>query len=134
MNTNTKGRLAELLAISRFIELGYIVLEPVNKDGVYDFVVEKDNIFSKVQVKKLRLLENNSYELSIRSATHNRKVNKVKTYTKNDVDFIIGVDIETKNVYKIAIEDCNKYTVILRKGKPLNNQIKGIKFCEDYLI
>ena len=42
MNTNSKGRVSELIAYAKFIEQGYIVLEPINKDGVYDCIIEKD--------------------------------------------------------------------------------------------
>lgn len=132
MNTNTKGRLAELLAITKFIELDYTVLEPVNKDGIYDFVIEKDNNFQKVQVKCLRD-KGDIYSMIFYSTSHNRKENKRKFYTKEEIDLFVGVDITAKIVVSIPIEKANKAEMNLRKEVVLSTNYK-MNFLKDYLI
>lgn len=133
MKSNDKGRISELLAQAKYIELGYKVLEPVNKDGIYDFVIEKDGVFKRVQVKTLTD-KGDFYELRTRSVNTNSSGHTVKLYTKEEIDLFVGVDISSKNIFEIPFSDCNKYTFQLRKVKPKNNQTSGIHMCKDYLL
>jgi hypothetical protein len=133
MNTNDKGRIAELLAIAKYISLGYIVLEPVNKDGVYDLVIEKDNKFKKVQVKTLRD-KDSFYEMSLRSTSHNRTGNFTKHYCEEDIDLFVGVDILNNRIFQIPIGSCGKTTINLRKTPTKNNFKKLVKYASDFEI
>ena len=100
MNTNDKGRISELIAFAKFISLEYVVLEPLNKDGIYDCVIEKDGIFERVQIKTLRI-RGNKVIIPMKSTSHNRKGNTMKSYTKEDVDWICAVSVELNRVYLV---------------------------------
>lgn len=131
MNTNTKGRVAELIAATKYVTLGYVVLEPINKDGVYDFVIEKDGIFKKVQVKTL-FDAGAVYTLNLRSITHNRIVNKIKVY--HEIDLFVGVDI-VKNIV-IAFPFDSKVTSVIyfRKEPTISNQKSKVRWAKDFEI
>lgn len=131
MNTNTKGRVAELIAITKYISLGYVVLEPFNKDGVYDFVIELNGNFKKVQVKTLRDL-GDVYELNIRSVGHNRKRNIHKHYEKSELDIFVGVDVLLNKVFEIPFDFKNKSLMSLRKNEVMSRQRKKIRFAKDF--
>lgn len=134
MNTNTKGRIAELIAITKYISLGYNVLQPVNKDGVYDIVIEKDGVFKKIQIKTARDL-GDKYAVSFKSTSHNRKGNTVKYYDSKEIDIFVGVDIYTGRVFQILFSESNKSEIYLRKqiiDKEPNQY--GYKYAKDYEI
>ena len=134
MNTNTKGRIAELIAIAKYISLGYNVLEPVNKDGIYDIVIEKAGIFKKVQIKTVRDL-GDKYVVGFRSISHNRKGNTIKCYTSSEIDLFVGVDIYNNKVFQIPFSEANKSQMYLRKEltDKESNQY-GYKYTKDYEI
>lgn len=129
MNTNDKGRIAELIAQAKYIELGYTVLQPINKDGVYDFVIEKCNKYFKIQVKVAKD-KDEFYQI------RNQKVSSgVSEYYKDgDYDYLVGVDIELKDVFEIPFSKCTKGEVRLRKQEIKSNQRKLIKFASDFKI
>lgn len=134
MNTNTKGRIAEMIAMTKYLSLGYTVLQPVNKDGIYDFVIEKDNVFSKVQVKTLRDMED-KYAISFKSTSHNRTGNTMKNYSSTDIDLFVGVDIYNNKVVQIPFNKSNKSEMYLRKDacEKHSNQ-HGFNYVKDYEI
>lgn len=104
MKTNDIGRISELLAFAKFIELGYVVSTPINKDGIYDCIIEKDNSFKRIQIKTARLLKNNHISVSMKSTSHNRIKNTLKYYTSKEVDYICGVFQKENKVYLIPVE------------------------------
>lgn len=54
-------------------------------------------------------------------------------YTKEDTDYFFLYCIENSQSYLINIDDVdNIRTLTLRLDKPKNNQIKGIKFANEY--
>ena len=132
MNTNTIGRISELIAQAKFIQLGYVVLQPVNKDGIYDFVIEKDGVFSKIQVKTAQ--DKVDYvTIYGKSISMVKGKAEIKRYYKTDIDYIVGVIQETKEVFMMDIEEASTQ-INLRRTKPRNNQKLGIKYLKDYLI
>jgi len=129
MNTNSKGRIAELIAQAKYINLGYNVLQPVHKDGVYDFVIEKDGDFQKVQAKVVNI-KKDIYIIK------NQKVSNGKTsyYEEGEFDLLVGVNIDTCEVFQIPFKECTKGEVRLRKTPPKNNQKEKVKFYYDFKI
>lgn len=134
MNTNTKGRIAEMIAMTKYISLGYTVLEPVNKDGIYDFVIERNNIFKRVQVKTLRDM-GDKYAMSFKSTSHNRSGNTVKHYSQGDIDIFVGVDIYNSRVLEIPFNKSNKSEMYIRK-EPFEKQKNqyGFNYIKDFEI
>lgn len=130
MDSNTIGRSGELIAMSKYISLGYTVLQPVNKDGIYDFVIENNGIFKRVQVKTRKFI-NGLIKISLQRRF--TKTTGVKYYS-NDIDVFCVVDYETNDVYHINKSDCSISSLYLRKEKCINNQSKSVKLAKDYLI
>lgn len=129
MNTNSKGRIAELLAQAKYISLGYVVLQPVNKDGVYDFVIEKEDKFLKIQVKVIKE-KDDFYQLK------NQMVSSGITYyyQEGDFDYLVGVNIVSGEIFQVPFSECTNGEVRLRKEAPKNGQKALIKFASDYKL
>lgn len=50
-STHSKGIIGEIAFSLHLIQKGYTVLTPINHNSSYDLVVEKDGIFTRIQVK-----------------------------------------------------------------------------------
>lgn len=119
MTTNQKGRISELVAFAKFISLGYTVLTPINKDGVYDCIIERGGEFKRVQIKTARKAVSGSIIVPLRSTSHNRTGNTVKGYSANDVDLICGVLPENNKVYLLPVGIRNSEIYIDENGEYL---------------
>ena len=72
-------------------------------------IIEKDNKYLKIQIKTV---QNTPYNktIPVRKISHNMGEYKIKRYTKEDIDYFIGVDIETEDVYILPIDFFSKYS------------------------
>ena len=135
MNTNDKGKLAELKCLTEYVELGYKVLIPFGQNARYDFVIEKDNIYQRVQVKTGRIV--NGVVRFQTSTTYNvSKENRVeKSYDKSDIDCFIVWVRELNEFYVMSVEEARQQQAqSLRLTDPKNNHSKRIKYAKDYKL
>ena len=107
--TIEKGYLGDLLVQKKFIEKGYNLFKPVLENGKVDLIVEKNNVYFKIQIKTIQT-ENNKKIIPLRKISHNMGEYKIKLYTKDDIDFFIGADIESNDLYILPISFSSKYT------------------------
>jgi hypothetical protein len=96
-----KGDVAVLIATAKFMEAGLIVLKPVSESLPYDLVIATDKHFYRVQVKRAqkRRASPGRYSIPFRKVTVNRNKTKVYTYTEEHTDFLVGVIVETSELY-----------------------------------
>lgn len=132
MNKKGIGEIGERIAIGELAKYGINVMLPLTDNLPFDLVVFYNNKFFKCQVKTSTFItKEKSISFSIRSNDWYKKT--IKIYTKNEVDVWILCDL--KNIYLIKFDENNsKNAISLRFSKPLNNQIKGIKYAKDYVI
>lgn len=71
------------------------------ENGKVDLIVEKNNYYLRIQIKTV--LKDNGKRIPFRKISHNMGEYKIKRYTKEDIDFFIGVDIETENLYILPV-------------------------------
>lgn len=91
MNQFQSGVSSELFVAHRFAELGYSVLWPLLTQSRYDLVIEKDGVFSKVQVKKATWSSAGKYSyLQVRISGKNKLTNT--PYKDSDVDVFVFTD------------------------------------------
>lgn len=107
-----KGRTGLAQGIGYFGSNGYNVLMPLNDTQDYDFVIEKDNVYKKVQCKATGHLSKNGkgYELSLRNfgGTKGREYRRVGT-SYADILFAITED---GTRYVIPTEDLGRMATI----------------------
>lgn len=114
IDTIKKGKAAEHIAIAKLLSLGYNVYVPTTEGTRVDLIFEKNNIYSKAQVKSFNKKSN---QIGIRKTGVNSKTNtKIYHYTASDVDYFIAVDVDTLEVFMIPIEFVMQYTTSIAKS------------------
>ena len=131
MNSKQKGNITELETMLAFLKLGYNVLTPYGDCERYDFVVDANGKFLKIQAKTSIAVdeEETCFNFSCRSS--NRKDGKIihHTYSKNEIDYF-ATTFKGK-CYLIPVEECgcNKR---LRLVPPKNNNLNNVTWAKNY--
>ena len=130
MNSKQIGNITELETMLAFMKLGYNVLTPYGDCERYDFVVDVNGKFIRVQSKTSRTTDDGaSFGFSGRSC--NRKEGKVihHRYTNNEIDYFATTF--NGKCYLIPVEECgaDKKLRILPAKK---GQVRGITWAKDY--
>ena len=84
-----KGAASELKAQQWFLENDYQVFTPVVQQGIADFVVYKDGVFSKVQVKTAYTMDSGEYNyllVRLGRSQFTRQGVKTRTYDPSNPD------------------------------------------------
>lgn len=132
MNTKQIGNVTEIQCMLSFLQLGYNVLTPYGDCERYDFVVDINGKFYKIQ-SKTSSSNDNGATIKIHSKSSNRKNGKIVStnYSSDEIDFFSTY--YNGQCYLIPIEECGSKKV-LRLLPSQNNQEKGICWAEDYKI
>jgi len=107
--TIEKGYLGSLIFEKKLIENEWNVFKPVLENGKVDMIIEKNNKYLKIQIKTVQSGQYNKI-IPVRKISHNMGEYKIKKYTKEDIDYFVGVDVESEDVYIIPIEFFSKYS------------------------
>ncbi len=88
-----RGEWAEMRFMARASENGLVVTKPWGDSARYDFVVEYDRCFLRIQVKSTVTRKNRVYPVMLRGAT--------ALYTEDDFDFLAAYIIPVDAWYII---------------------------------
>ena len=130
MNTKQTGNITELKVMLAFIELGYNVLQPYGDCERYDFVVDFNGDFKRIQVKTSSSNNNGeSFQFSCRSS--HRKNGEIvhDRYSKDEIDYFATTFCG--KTYLIPVEECGA-DKRLRLLPTKNNQTRGVSWAKDY--
>ena len=130
MNSKQIGNVTEFETMLAFLKLGFNVLTPYGDCERYDFVVDANGKFLRIQSKTSRTNDNGaSFTFSGRSC--NRKDGKIvhHKYTKDEIDYF--VTSFNKKCYLIPVDECGADKK-LRKKKKKNGQSRGVTWAKDY--
>ena len=108
MGNIEKGYLGSLIAEKKFVKNGFSVFKPVMENGKVDMIIEKDNVYLKIQIKTVQE-SRGSKNIPVRKISHNMGNYKVSTYSSNEIDYFVGVDIDTEEIYLIPISFSEQY-------------------------
>jgi hypothetical protein len=108
MGNIEKGYLGSLIVEKKFVMNGFNVFKPVMENGKVDMIVEKNNIYLKIQIKTIQESKGNK-NVPVRKISHNMGNYKISTYSNNEIDYFIGVDVDTEDVYLIPIVFSEQY-------------------------
>ncbi len=105
-DTKTKGEIAETFVLANLIKKGFTVSIPYGENSRYDFIIETRQGFKRIQVKYIAKHKGRSYfTFPLRSVRANKKQNKIKHYTKKEIDFMIGYCTENNSCYIIPLKE-----------------------------
>ena len=112
--TIEKGYLGNLLVEKEFIKHGFNIFKPILENGKVDLIIEKNNHYFRVQIKTVT---NNGKHIPFRKISHNMGTYKIKRYTEEDIDFFIGADIETEDLYILPVWFSSSYRSVVSINK-----------------
>ena len=108
--------MGQSLVERKFVKNGFNLFKPLLENGKVDLIAEKDNIYYRIQIKTVQEYEGSKF-IPVRKISHNMGEYKIKIYTKSDVDFFIGVDLDLEDVYVLPINFVSKYNNSIRISK-----------------
>lgn len=131
MNTGLRGDSALLLASAKLVEAGITLLKPVSECLKFDLVAFDNLTFSKLQVKRAYPARaDGKFTISLRSISMTSSGAVATKYTKDDVDFIVGVIVETNDVYCVPISSVIDRTILTLNPQNIVSKFASNKnFC-----
>lgn len=127
-----RGAQTELQCITYLHGLGYNISIPFGDNARYDLILDTGEELLRIQIKTASECKdtNDTYLVKTCSTGINLHENKIKSYTKDEVEYI-GTYINNK-VYLIPISECGKKEKRLRFAPPKNNQNSKCNMAESY--
>ena len=106
VNTNQNSDYTEALVYADIIKKGWMPLLPSSRDCYYDLVVDLGDRFVRVQVKKLNLNKgmHRVVKRGNQRVTKNGKVRNAIDYAERGVEWLVGVDVTTGEIYYYSLE------------------------------
>ncbi len=132
-DTNRKGEISEAAIITRFLQLGYVVLTPYGGNQRYDLVIEDaEGQFWRVQCKTGRIDEDSTairFNTAIRNVTGK---NRQSRDYRGQCDYFAVYCERLRKVYLIQVDRVGTTGAVLRLTPRKNNQDKNIIWAKDY--
>lgn len=133
LNSKQIGNITEVELMLAFLKLGYNVLSPYGDCERYDFVVDINGKFYKIQSKTASTTDEGA-SFTISTSSCNRKDGSFvhHTYSKEEIDYF-GTVFDGI-CYLIPVECCQGRDKRFRLLSTKNNQTRGISWAKDYLL
>lgn len=130
MNSKHKGNITELESMLAFMKLGYNVLIPYGDCERYDYVVDANGKFKKIQSKTSSTKDDGaSFKFSCRSSNRQNGNIVHHSYSKDEIDYFVTTF--NGKCYLIPVEECGSDKK-LRILPAKNGQTRGITWAKDY--
>ena len=129
MTSKQLGNITEVSVMLEFLKLGYNVLTPYGDCERYDYVVEINRKFYRIQVKTSKETDG-KFEFNTASTHYSDGKCIHDSYSKDEIDFF--ATFFNNKCYLIPVEDCGTRKASLRFAEPKNGQTRGIKWAKDY--
>lgn len=132
-DTNAIGDISESAIITRFLQLGYVVLTVYGGNQRYDLVIEDaEGQFWRVQCKTGRINEDRSsitFNTAIRNVTGK---NRQSRNYRGQCDYFAVYSEALNKVYLIPVEQVGTTMAVLRFAPRKNSQNNNIMWAKDY--
>jgi len=128
-----KGQATEAHLKAAFVKRGFSLLEPAYDNEQYDFVIERQGLFYRVQAKTARLLDTGTIQFETVS-TKSRSDGYVRDDYAGAIDYFAVYSPDVDRSYLVYIEDAARGKMEIRVEPPKNNQMAGINWHEDYAL
>lgn len=132
LNTKQRGNVTEVECMLAFLKLGYNVLTPYGDCERYDFVVDINGKFYKIQVKSANVNHIDEGYIEFKTANKTTKNGTFvrHAYTEEQIDYFMTS--YNNQCYLIPVQECSRTEKRLRFTPPKNGQTKGITFATEY--
>ena len=131
MNSKDVGNITEVSCMLEFMKLGYPVLTPYGDCQRYDFVVEINGKFYRIQAKTANDTYINDGYIVFRCDNTTTKNGKVvhHSYDESEIDYFST--FYDGKCYLVPVNECSR-NKRLRFTAPKNGQRLGITFASEY--
>lgn len=132
MNYRTieKGYIGQLIVEKKFLNEGWILYRPILENGKIDLIAEKDNKYIRIQIKTAKYSDSKHKNklIPVFKVSHNMGQYKIHWYTKDEIDYFIGVDVDTEDIFIIPIDIIEKYksSMALSTAEPWKNNFEQL--------
>lgn len=128
MNTIKTGKLGYNLVEKQLLKRNWDIYTPILEDTKIDCIIIKNNQLLKLQIKTLQQDKYNKC-LPVRKIIYNRTQNVQYHYTKEDVDYFMGVDLDTEDIYVVPIEFIQNYSssISIKTLEPYKNNFNQLE-------
>jgi hypothetical protein len=124
------GQRTEAIVLAELVKRGYRVLLPFGTNHRYDFVLDLDDRFLRIQCKTGRL-RRGAIIFNARSTRSNTRGSVPRPYL-DEIDAFVVFCPETGRVYAVPIEDATSTIGTLRVAPSANSQVRRIRWAADY--
>ena len=124
MDTISKGRLGYNLLERELLKQEFEIYVPVLENTKIDCIAIKNNQLIKFQIKTIQM-DSGSKKLPVRKISHNQGEYKVHLYTADEVDYFVGVDVDTEDLYIVPINFIEQYKSSIAISTLTNNGFKN---------
>lgn len=124
MDTISKGRLGYNLLERELLKQEFEIYVPVLENTKIDCIAIKNNQLIKFQIKTIQI-DSGSKKLPVRKISHNQGEYKVHLYTADEVDYFVGVDVDTEDLYIVPINFIEQYKSSIAISTLTNNGFKN---------
>jgi hypothetical protein len=134
---NRIGAVSQAKVLAALTATGKLVLMPVVNVCPYDLVIDDGGSFSRVQCKTGRMFRGAVYFRPHRLRAARRETGWERRVTdyRGEVDFFGVYCPEIERVYLVPIGAVSSYRICsLRVTPPKNNQMKRIRWADEYLV
>jgi len=133
MNTKRIGNISEAKALAKFLEKGWVVLQPFGDAEPYDLVIDRGQGFERVQVKTGRYHKGccifNAHSISGR--TNNQTETKYIGLADLFAVYYPPLDV----IYLLDVNDIGHLSIPMLRLEPTkNNQQYRTRYAKDYVL
>lgn len=108
MDTISKGRLGYNLLERELLKRDWELYVPVLENTKIDCIAIKNNQIIRFQIKTIQK-DKNRKVLPVRKISHNQGEYKIHHYDATEIDYFVGSDLETDDLYVVPIEFIVQY-------------------------
>ena len=108
MDTISKGRLGYNLLERELLKRDWELYIPVLENTKIDCIAIKNNQIIRFQIKTIQK-DRNRKVLPVRKISHNQGDYKIHHYNATEIDYFVGSDLETDDLYIVPIEFIVQY-------------------------
>lgn len=132
-DTKKTGDISESAIITRFLQLGYVVLTPYGRNQRYDLVIEDvEGQFWRIQCKTAWIDEGGTV-LKFDTANHNvTGKNRQMRHYRGQCDYFAVYSAELNKVYLVPVDEIGDTRAHLRLTSPKNKNQYGYRIASDY--
>ncbi|UBF23209.1 PD-(D/E)XK nuclease [Haloarcula tailed virus 2] len=106
-DSDTMGAIGEAKAFAKLAEMGYVVCVPHVHVARYDLVLEKDGVFTKVQVKT-GWMDGDKFRVELRGSNFNSTGRHRSTYSEHEIDVYVLYNPELDCLYWLDFDEAPK--------------------------